>query len=131
MNRQQKEDYETLNMIESMIKSISNKELNHDETIETLGFIRHSIYLISLKNLLVIQEKIDTSFLDNESLNIERKEALTDSFNYSEIKIISPSREFYTNKVQLFTNIDWLIDYVKLIIVGFNHFHVIPCYVRN
>lgn len=76
MNRQQKEDYETLNMIESMIKSISNKELNHDETIETMGFIRRSIYLISLKNLLAIQEKIDSSFLDNESLNIERKEAI-------------------------------------------------------
>lgn len=76
MNRQQKEDYETLKMIESMIKSISNKELNHDETIKTMGFIRRSIYLISLKNLLAIQEKIDTSFLDNESLNIERKEAI-------------------------------------------------------
>lgn len=47
--------------------------------------------------------------------NIERKEALTDSFNYNEIKIISPSREFYTNKVQLFTNIDFLkrVDYTK------------------
>ena len=71
MNRQQKDDYKTLNMIQSMIKSISNKELNHDETIETMGFIRRSIYLISLKNLLAIQEKIDSSFLDNE-----RKEAI-------------------------------------------------------
>ena len=76
MNRQQKEDYETLNMIQSMINSINNKELNHDETIESMGFIKRSIYLICLKNLLAIQEKIDNSFLDNETLNIERKEAI-------------------------------------------------------
>lgn len=51
-----------------------------------------------------------------ELYNIERKEALSDSFNYNEMKIVSPSREFYTSKVQLFTNIDFLktVDYQKV-----------------
>lgn len=47
--------------------------------------------------------------------NIEKREALTDAFNYNKFKIVSPSREFYTSKVQLFTNIDFLktVDYTK------------------
>lgn len=46
---------------------------------------------------------------------IKKREALSDAFKYKEIKIISPSREFYTSKVQLFTNIDFLkkVDYSK------------------
>ena len=50
-----------------------------------------------------------------EKYSIEKREALTDSFNYNEMKIVSPSREFYTDKVQLFTNIDFLkkVDYTK------------------
>lgn len=50
-----------------------------------------------------------------EHYNIEKKEAITDAFNYNEIKIVSPTREFYTAKVQLFTNIDFLkkVDYTK------------------
>ncbi|WP_338378846.1 hypothetical protein [uncultured Flavobacterium sp.] len=40
--------------------------------------------------------------------NIEKREALSDVFNYNEIKIVSPTRDFYTNKVQQFTNIDFL-----------------------
>lgn len=50
-----------------------------------------------------------------EQYGIEKKEALSDVFNYKEIKIISPSREFYTSKVQTFTNIDFLkrVDYTK------------------
>jgi beta-lactamase superfamily II metal-dependent hydrolase len=48
-----------------------------------------------------------------ERYNIKKIEALTDVFSYNEIKIVSPSREFYTSKVQLFTNIDFLkrVDY--------------------
>lgn len=47
--------------------------------------------------------------------NIEKKEALSDAFKFNEIKIVSPSRAFYTSKVQLFTNIDFLksVDYSK------------------
>ncbi|OXB04997.1 ComEC/Rec2 family competence protein [Flavobacterium pectinovorum] len=50
-----------------------------------------------------------------EQYNIQKFEALSDAFNYEEIKIVSPSREFYTSKVQLFTNIDFLkkVDYSK------------------
>lgn len=50
-----------------------------------------------------------------EQYNIEKKEAISDAFNYNEIKIVSPTREFYTAKVQLFTNIDFLkkVDYTK------------------
>lgn len=50
-----------------------------------------------------------------EKHGIERKEALTDSFSFNEIKIVSPSREFYTEKVQQFTNIDFLkrVDFTK------------------
>jgi beta-lactamase superfamily II metal-dependent hydrolase len=50
-----------------------------------------------------------------ERYGIERIEALTDTFNYNEIKILSPSREFYASKVQLFTNIDFLkkVNYQK------------------
>lgn len=50
-----------------------------------------------------------------EQYNIEIKEALTDVFNYKEIKIVSPTREFYTSKVQMFTNIDFLkrVDYTN------------------
>ncbi|KOP38236.1 hypothetical protein DBB36_19855 [Flavobacterium sp. WLB] len=50
-----------------------------------------------------------------EKFNIERIEALSDVFNYNKVKIVSPSREFYKSKVQLFTNIDFLkkVDYSK------------------
>ena len=50
-----------------------------------------------------------------EKHNIEKTEALSDSFNYSEMKVISPSRKFYTEKVQQFTSIDFLkrVDYQK------------------
>jgi len=50
-----------------------------------------------------------------EKFGIEKKEALTDSFSFNEIKIVSPSREFYTDKVQQFTNIDFLkqVDFTK------------------
>src|SRR5690606_28328513 len=43
--------------------------------------------------------------------SIEKYEALTDTFSFNEIKIISPSREFYKDKVQVFTNIDFLKKY--------------------
>lgn len=43
--------------------------------------------------------------------SIEKYEALTDTFSFNEIKIISPSREFYKDKVQIFTNIDFLKKY--------------------
>ncbi|KAF2519271.1 hypothetical protein E0W68_05755 [Flavobacterium salilacus subsp. salilacus] len=39
---------------------------------------------------------------------IEQKEALSEIFNYKEIKVVSPTREFYIEKVQQFTNIDFL-----------------------
>jgi len=50
-----------------------------------------------------------------EKYGIERIEALTDSFRFNEMKIVSPSREFYTEKVQQFTNIDFLkrVDFTK------------------
>ncbi len=50
-----------------------------------------------------------------EQYNIEKKEALSEVINFNEIKILSPTREFYTNKVQTFTNIDFLkrVDYSK------------------
>jgi beta-lactamase superfamily II metal-dependent hydrolase len=50
-----------------------------------------------------------------EQYKIKKFEALTDAFSYKEIKIVSPSREFYTSKVQMFTNIDFLkkVDYSK------------------
>lgn len=50
-----------------------------------------------------------------EQYNIKKFEALTDGFKYNEMKIVSPSREFYTSKVQTFTNIDFLkrVDYTN------------------
>lgn len=50
-----------------------------------------------------------------EQYNINKTEALTDVFDYKEIKIVSPSREFYKSKVQMFTNIDFLksVDYTN------------------
>lgn len=60
-------------------------------------------------------EKIQELNILCDNHSIEKKEALTDAFKYAEIKIVSPSREFYTEKVQQFTNIDFLkkFDFTK------------------
>jgi beta-lactamase superfamily II metal-dependent hydrolase len=59
-----------------------------------------------------------------EKHGIVKKEALTDSFSFEEIKIVSPSREFYTDKVQQFTNIDFLkkVDFTKKAFRTINEF---------
>lgn len=84
--------------------------------------LRENIKKSALKQEDADIEHLYKSFQKIQELNdlcalhqIERREALTDSFNYNEMKIVSPSREFYTNKVSLFTNIDFLkkVDYTK------------------
>ena len=85
--------------------------------------LRHNIKQSALKQEDADIEHLYKSFQKVQELNelceqfgIERREALSDSFNYNELKILSPSREFYTNKVQLFTNIDFLkvVNYQKI-----------------
>jgi len=46
-----------------------------------------------------------------EHHNIQKYEALSDVINYKQIKIVSPSRKYYNDKVQIFTNIDFLKKY--------------------
>ncbi len=84
--------------------------------------LRSNIKISALRNEDADIEHLYESFQKIQELNelcekngIKRVEALSDSFNFSEIKILSPSREFYTEKVQLFTNIDFLkaVDYTK------------------
>ena len=50
-----------------------------------------------------------------KKFNIEKIEALSDQFNYNNIKIVSPTRKYYKEKVQQFTNIDFLkqVSYAK------------------
>lgn len=99
----------------------------------TFGIYNDPVKFISEE----LREKIKTSALKKEDDDIEhlyesfqkiqelnnlcdrykikKFEALTDVFNTDVIKIVSPSREFYTEKVQQFTNIDFLkkVDFTK------------------
>lgn len=114
-----------INGLIEIVKELRN-EINWGIYNDPVKFIsdelRHNIKQSALRKEDADIEHLYKSFQKIQELNelcvqynIERIEALSDSFKYNEIKIISPSRIFYTEKVQLFTSIDFLkrVNYQK------------------
>lgn len=129
-----------INGLIEIVKELG-EEINYGIYNDPVKFISEELRE-NIKNSALRKEDADIehlyrSFQKIQELNelcekhiIERKEALSDSFNFKQIKIVSPSRKFYTSKVQLFTNIDFLkaVDYRKTFSQVYESFESLkPC----